>query len=229
MKDPGDDPDGGLKNVEEYPPDKYERVHAAENFARGTLGIQDVDYAKAVRIANTSNRAILSLKKRGVAVPYGIRVDSSKFATAETEKDLAYYDLLPANPDNPGRIFINPEQPAWESDVEAKALRGRFSTGSRYHAIVHEMGELAYHQSIGTIRFTEGERPYRVDERIFQERIRGKKRKQVAEAVSEYAVENHVEFVCEVWAALMLGRDELRENALVMEIYDELEGPKVDA
>lgn len=214
-----------MKNVSEYPPDRYKRIKPAENFARNILQITEVNYTKEVRIANTVNRAILSLTKRKVPAPYGVLVDPEEFQGDEEKHWLAFYEPVLANRDAPGRIYINPLHREWASDAAMKKRLG-FSTGSRYHAIVHEMAELAYHQAIGIERFSEvDEPPYRIDEYLFQQRIRMKP-KELRNAVSEYALTNHVEFVCEVFTALMLGRDELLDNKRVLEIYHELEGPR---
>ncbi len=216
---------GGLDNVPEYPPGRYQQVKAAENFARRVLRITEVSYANELRIANTVNRAILSLTRREVPVPYGVLVDPEKFQGEEEKNWLAFYELLPAAEDAPGRIYVNPLHVEWASDEAMKSRRGQFSTGSRYHAIVHEMAELAYHQAVGTRRFREGSREHRVDQLAFRQRIR-KKPGELQKAVSKYALRNHVEFVCEVFAALMLGRDELLDNKRVMEIYNDLDGPR---
>jgi hypothetical protein len=222
--EPEDKPSGGLENVPEYPPDRYKKVKSAESFAKNVLQITEVNYNKDVRIGNTVNRAILSLAKRNVPVPHGVFVDPEQFQ-GEAENWLAFYELLLANEDEPGRIYINPNPTEWASDQAMKERRGQFSTGSRYHAIVHELAELAYHQTIGTERFRKGSRENRFDEHLFQQRIK-KKPAEIREAVSEYALKNHTEFVCEVFTALMLGRDELLDNKRVMEIYHELEGPR---
>lgn len=214
-----------MENVPEYPPERYKRVKSAENFARKVLQITEVDYGKQLRIANTVNRAILSLAKRELPVPYGVLIRPEKFRGEEEKNWLAFYELLPASDDAPGRIYINPLHGEWTSDEAMKKRRGQFSTGSRYHAIVHEMAELAYHQSIGAKRFREDSREHRLDEYVFRQRTK-KKSNELRKAVSEYALKNHVEFVCEVLTALLLGREELLDNKRVMEIYDELEGPR---
>lgn len=221
---PEDDPDGGLKNVPEYPPDRYKQVPAAENFARKVLGLKAVSYNGELRIANTVNRALLSMKKRGVKMPHTVSVNAAAFKTDEEKGWLAFYEVNHDYPDEPGRLVINPAHEEWQSDEAMRERRGQFSTGSRYHPVVHEMAELAYHMEVGAERFTPGTDRYEEDERLFSHRIKSKP-KELTDAVSQYALKNHGEFVCEVFAALMLGRDELRDNKRVMELYRDLQGP----
>jgi hypothetical protein len=52
---------------------------------------------------------------------------------------------------------------------------------------------------------------------------------QIADVVSDRAVVDHSEFVAEVFTALMLGRDELRENGLVMDAYERFGGERIVA
>ena len=49
----------------------------------------------------------------------------------------------------------------------------------------------------------------------------------LSDLVSEYATNNHAEFVAEVFAALLLGRDELKQNARVMTLYEHFASPGI--
>ena len=51
----------------------------------------------------------------------------------------------------------------------------------------------------------------------------------LTDAVSDRAEVNHSEFIAEVFAALMLGRDELRENDLVMNTFERFGGEQIVA
>ena len=81
-------------------------------------------------------------------MPREVLVRAEEFE-AEDQAILAAYD--PGLVDRAGTIFINPAHPAWTDGGarlrNAGSLR-EFSTGDPHHAIVHEMGELAMHQSV---------------------------------------------------------------------------------
>jgi hypothetical protein len=102
---------------------------------------------------------------------------------------------------------------------------GLISTGDKHHPIIHEMGELAMHQSVSAERFDPLHEGYLQDEADFQ--ALGDELDTLADRVSEYATNNHAEFVAEVFAALMLGRNDLRGDARLMQLYERFGGPGI--
>jgi hypothetical protein len=89
------------------------------------------------------------------------------------------------------------------------------------------MGEFAMHQSLGLERFDPLFEVYLSDEEEFQ-RL-GEELDNLADVVSEYAANNHAEFVAEVFAALQLGRAELKDNPRVMELYERFGGAEISS
>jgi hypothetical protein len=83
------------------------------------------------------------------------------------------------------------------------------------------------HQSVGEARYNPQMAEYRREEREFQEMAETGELDEISDAVSKRAMENHSEFVAEVFAALMLGRDELRDNEAVMENYQRFGGDSI--
>ena len=131
-----------------------------------------------------------------------------------------------------GEIHINVGHPGW-SDIAATIQKARqdneFSTHDPRRVIMHELGELAMHQSVGPDRFDLSTSAYRREERTFRKMSETGELDEIADAVSDRAIENHSEFVAEVFAALMLGRNELRQNALVMEAFLRFGGERIAA
>ena len=139
--------------------------------------------------------------------------------------DLAFY--LPATGrDAVGELYINSKQKVWK-DPAAAAKEGRekniFSTDHPSHFIMHEMGELATHQSLGGKRFFNLGEQFLRDEQEFQKLDRN----HIRDVVSIQARQNHTEFTAEVFAALILGRDEIRNDDLVMKAFARFGGEKL--
>jgi uncharacterized membrane protein len=109
----------------------------------------------------------------------------------------------------------------------AWAYQNEFSTDDPRHVVIHELGELAMHQSVGADRFDLSSAAYRREEREFREMSDSGELDEISDAVSDRAIENHSEFVAEVFAALMLGRDELRQNPLVMDTLRRFGGERL--
>jgi hypothetical protein len=90
------------------------------------------------------------------------------------------------------------------------------STGDKHHAIVHEWANspcISWWVWSGLIRSWKD---------IFLMR-----KDSLADLVSEYATNNHAEFVAEVFAALLLGRAELKNNPRVMDLYERFGGIEI--
>jgi hypothetical protein len=200
-------------------------VAHAGKFARETLGIAVVEYSGNIEIANTCNRAILAMRQRGVAMPAALKARSFRVEEGDEPDEIAFY--LAGTGNSPGEIYLNLDHPAWSDAAFLRQARrdGLIATGDKHHPIIHEMGELAMHQSVGIERFDPLDERYLADEEVFQQL--GDELDGLSDLVSEYATGNHAEFVAEVFAALMLGRDELKENARVMELYERFGGPGI--
>jgi hypothetical protein len=216
-------PQIGLQNVSDFRPCRNEKN--AEKFARNILGIGEAHYGGILEIANLCNRAILSLKRRGMPVPREIRVTVAEFGSQE-QNVLATYD--PGLLDNPGIIFINPDNEAWTDGGVRLRKAGAdkvLSTGDRHHPIIHEMGELAMHQSVPD-RFALLSPEWIADEKEFRRSKQGVL-SDLSNVVSVRAGQNHSEFVAEVLTALMLGRDDLKQNRALMEQYTRFGGERI--
>lgn len=207
---------------------EYQRVHHAEAFAR-KLGVQEVDYRGRLDIANTCNHGLFVVSERGVPMPLRIVV-KERFTRQgmEDPNEMAYY--LAGLGSQPGEIFINGEHPAWRHLVTAMR-RARethdVSTDDPRHPIVHEMGELAMHLSVGGERFDPLHESYLGDESAFRRMGESGALDEIADAVSDRAAINHSEFVAEVFAALTLGRTELLRNPVVMDAYTRFGGEPI--
>jgi hypothetical protein len=208
---------------------QYKQVRRAEDFAR-RLGVPgQVDYRGRLDIANVCNDGLFTASEHGVPMPGSIIVKDG-FLEAENEdpRELAYY--LPGTGGAPGEIYINAGHPAW-ADVAAAmrdAYRNHdFSTGDPRHAIMHEMGELAMHQSVGAVLFDPFSDEYAAEEEEFRALGDTGALDAIADAVSDRAIENHSEFVAETFAALLLGRRELLANEFVMGAYTRFGGERI--
>jgi hypothetical protein len=148
---------------------EYKRVHYAEAFAR-KLGVGEVDYGGRLDIANVCNHGLFIASERGAPMPSRIVVEE-RFTREETEgpDEMAYY--LAGFGSRPGEIYINGEHPAWRNLATAMRRAGdrhEFSTGDPRHAIVHELGEVAMHLSVGGDRFDRFHESYLRDEAAFR-------------------------------------------------------------
>jgi len=101
--------------------------------------------------------------------------------------------------------------------------RNLYSTADARHIVMHEMGELAMHQSVGGDRFSPLERAYQQAEQDFQ-RVDSA---MIQAVVSAYAIRSHSDFVAEVFAALTLGRGALRDDPEIMEAFERFGGDRL--
>jgi hypothetical protein len=71
---------------------------------------------------------------------------------------------------NPGEIYFNLDHPAWRDAAFLRQARrdGMISTGGKHHPIIHEMGELAMHLSVGPERFDPLHERYLADQAALQ-------------------------------------------------------------
>jgi hypothetical protein len=84
---------------------------------------------------------------------------------------------------------------------------------------------LAMHQSVPD-RFAIFSSAWLADEREFLRQKQGNLRG-LAQLVSGQAEKSHSEFVAEVFAALMLGREELKEHLILMDAYTRFGGTAI--
>jgi hypothetical protein len=216
---------------------EYKRARDAQNFAR-KLGAKNVDYGGRVDIANVCNHVLSLASQREVPMPQGVIVQEDFSAENEDPDELAYYVHAGGAP---GEVHVNGAHEAWadleEYTRQARATN-RISTDSPDHFIMHELGELALHQSVGEDRFDKQGEQYEQEEAEFRamgEPDQGYVSDEegrypldiIADEVSDRASDDHSEFVAETFAALMLGREELRENEVVMDAFRRFGGDKV--
>ncbi len=205
---------------------EYKRIRDAENFAR-SLGVKDVVYGRHLRIGNVANHALLLVYERRLPLPSRIEI-KDQFTRAESEdpNDFGYYLTLPGS-NTPGELYFNAARKVWTNIAEAmKEGRERniFSTDDARHLVMHELGEVAMHQSVGADRYDSLHEAYLQDEKEFQEQV---DKDHVKQVVSDYAVENHSEFVAEMFAALLLGRDDLRKDEVLMKAFQRFAGDQL--
>jgi hypothetical protein len=201
---------------------EYKRVWDAQNFAC-RLGVGAADYGDRVDIGNIVNHALYLAHERGVPMPSAVRL--RPFTEEDDYPDeIAYYQA--GFGDSPGEIVINSYHPVWNNPAEAMR-RARddhsFSTGDAMHPIAHELGELAMHQAVGGDKFNPLGVEYLAAEQAFRREDLG----HIYEAVSDRATTNHSEFVAETFAAILLGRDELRQDRDLMQLYERYGGPEI--
>ena len=198
---------------------EYQRIYFAEQFAR-KLGVREVDYRGRLDIANVCNHGLFLVFTRGVPMPSRLVV-KEWFTREEAEdpNEIGYYSAGFGN--QPGEIYLNEEHPAWRNlaaTMQQARANHNLSTADPRHPIVHEMGELAMHLSVGgSVRPLP--RIVLRDEVEFQRLGETGELDEIADVVSDRASLNHSEFVAEVFAALMSGRIELLENEAVMSAY----------
>ena len=148
---------------------KNKRVGDAQRFAQNHLGVGEVDYGSNLTIANNANHALFLAQERGVPMPSRIVTKEFNVEDGEDPKDLAFY--LPSTGDAVGELYINSRQKVW-TDPVAAAQEGReknlFSSDDPRHFIMHEIGELATHQSIGGERFYPMSEEFLRDEEEFR-------------------------------------------------------------
>jgi len=199
---------------------EYKRTRDAETFAK-KLGIPAVDYGGRVGIANLANRALFEAGGRGVPLPTSIWIRAFD-QEDDDPSEIAYY--VPGLTGGRGEIVINADHPFWADPEEAarKAREGQeLSTDSPLHPLMHELGELTLHQSVGDARFDQTSAACERDEEEFQ----GEDLGHVFEVLGDRATANHLEFVVEVFAAVQLGRaNELRQDEEIMRMYERYGG-----
>jgi hypothetical protein len=202
----------------------YRRLRDAETFARNQLDVAEVDYGGRLDIANLANHALWVAHGRELPMPRAIWVRPF-VEEGDSPDELAYYQ--PGIGDSPGEITINSGHQAWDDIATTMRLarqENELSTGEPCHPVAHELGELAMHRSIGGERFFPFGEGYLADERTFRALGETGELDEIADTVSDRAIENHSEFVAETFAALLLGRDELRDNETVMQAFERFGG-----
>jgi hypothetical protein len=199
---------------------EYKRPKQAEDFAK-RLGVQTVNYGGRVDIANLVNRALHEVAGHGVPMPTSVLVRPFD-QEDDDQNEIAYY--TPGLTGGPGEMVINADHAFWVDPVQVarKAREEReFSTDSSLHPVMHELGELALHQSVGDAGYESTSRTYQRDEDDFQQ----EDLRHVYEILGDRATANHSEFVAEVFAAMQLGRaDELKQHGEIMRMYERYGG-----
>jgi hypothetical protein len=208
----------GLKGAEEY---HALGVVNATKFAKEVLKIAEVDYGGNKTIANICNKALLALSKRKVSMPRAIRVAAEEFDPGSNH--AAYYNggFL----DSPGEILINPRHEGWTNlkVIKQAAKDHEISTDDKHHLLMHEMGELARHQSVGWENYSIMREEYQEIEKPFKA-LDNVTKQIIVHEVSNYAIENHGEFVAEMFAAVHLGR---RFDDDLLDLYTKFGGEKI--
>lgn len=198
---------------------QYTRIRDAQAFAL-RLGIRAVDYGGRLDIANLANQAFFLAFEHGAPLPQSVRVRSFTEKCDDSD-EIAFYQA--GLGDAPGEIEINSGHFFWGDPVgvmrQAKEDHD-FSTDAPTHPVIHELGELAMHQSVGGDRFYLLDEGYLAAETEFQV----EDLEHVFHTVSDRATQNHSEFVAEVFAAMLLGRDDLRQDGAVMRLYEKYGG-----
>jgi hypothetical protein len=186
---------------------QYKRVRDAEAFAR-RLGVSTANYADNLEIANNANHALFLAHERGVPMPQSVTV--RPFDQPDDDPtNFAFYDAGLA--DEPGGIVINAAHEIWTDPgaflEQVNEESHEFSTSDPHHAVAHELGELAMHQSVGWEAFTPGQDEYEANEAQFQEDEEGLAH--IYDVMGDRATQSHSEFVAEMFAAMLLGRAEV--------------------
>jgi hypothetical protein len=202
---------------------QYTRVDYAQAFAQ-RLGIGTVDYGGRRDIANLANHAFFLAFEREAPLPQAVRVRLFTEEDGDSPDEIAYY--LPGLGEGRGEIEINSGHIFWDDPAGTMRQASEdqeFSTSDPRHPVAHELGELAMHQSVGGDRVDHLNEAYLEAEKAF----RGEDLAEVFAAVSDRATQNHSEFVAETFAALMLGRDDLRQNDQIMRLYEKYGGSEI--
>jgi hypothetical protein len=201
----------------------YKLAHHAQNFAKA-LGVQEVNYAGRVDVANVCNHGLFVCRQRGVPMPRGVQVGP---ITPASPDEVTLADYTPNLSGAAGDITINVAAPEWQNIAEyARTRRAEqdISTGDPRHFIVHELGELVLEQSAGFDNANPLGAYYEAVEEQFQQEDLG----HIYEVLGDRATHNHGEFVAETFAALMLGRAaELHQDGEIMKLYERYGGAGV--
>jgi hypothetical protein len=162
----------------------------AEAFAE-SLGVERADFGRHLHAANIVCEGLCLLKSRGAEMPLAVLASAVPFLN-QTSKVTAFFDV------GDDVLFVNPDKEAWSKDVERVRsdlfASGWLSSGHRCHGVFHEIGhKMHYLQS-----------PHLFDEDPdFSEEARF----ELEDKVSRYAMKDPVEFVAEVFAGRMAGRE----------------------
>jgi hypothetical protein len=195
---------------------KTDPTDVAEKVALA-LGVKSVDYGSRADIGHLVNGTLTGLAERGALIPDHVRVNATAFerwaAQYGEQVDTLVAAFVPHKVTDETFLFLNPAYAHWHNsgqDSQRQFDKHMWSTNDAAHAIYHELGHLSHfkadkevYQSLQTARF-------QPDEIV------------VARRVSRYASEAPIEFVAEVFAALLTGRS---FDADIMALYQKLKGP----
>jgi hypothetical protein len=195
---------------------KYQRVRAAERYAREELGVEEANYAKRIEIANVSNHGLFVCLDAGAPLPRHVRVEAMQPDDPD-KVILAAYE--PSLSGEVGSVIINGAASEWDNIAEFARQRHEehdISTGDERHFIVHELGELAFEQSAGI----DNANPLGTNYAAVEEQFQQEDMAHIYEMLGDRATHSHGEFVAEMFAGIMLGRaDELHADEALMELY----------
>jgi hypothetical protein len=182
------------------------------------LGIKAVNYAGRLDIAKEVNIVLSEFKQRGFPLPDNVLINENAFIRWAEHKKENPENLIAAFTTDSKQIetylVLNPLYPHWNDlsiDAKHNFDTRYWSTDNRNHILHHEFGhfmhyvqdKLLYKTLIGAT-FTENDLL-------------------IAKKVSNYATDNHAEFVAEVFAKLLSGAS---VDDDVMQLYTKLKGYK---
>jgi hypothetical protein len=172
--------------------------------------------APAVRIPEGMNRDLV-LKSLAVADKYQVPVEveghaylAANYGTERVKNIHAAFDA------GIGKIFLNEKSSYWtdpQAALERWQKSGFVSTAAEDHTIVHEVGHALHHRSVGR----DGLQTLRM------QTFSDKQKEFIRKAISWYAAANPAEFVAEVFAGLVAGK---QYDNVVMRYYDKIKGPR---
>ena len=199
---PGCRCDAQYRKAEDDKPDfirvpNFQSVGDAEDWASKVLGIA-ANYADNAVIADLVTNALAQVGEKGFEIP-DVVVDEEIF-TEYNEPDAPCLHYK-------GKVYINPKSEYWqdaENETKESYDIGWWSTPNKYHPIWHESGHFVHWKQL-----SQG-----VYNKLTSFAIQ--KHKGIAMNVSEYASMGPQEFIAEVFAGLMSGKEYSKE---IIDLY----------
>lgn len=191
----------------------------AEKLAE-SLGIKVVDFKDNLVIANDVMPALQIISDKNLPIPAKLEVNQAFFEAwakkqaTDIKNDAAVF-LPPKEIGNNGVIFLNAVYSQWgqgAKDAKLQFSKNYWSTDNQYHVIFHESGHLAHYVSNPHVYL-----------QLYGKKLSSKDIL-IAEKVSLYAGESKLEFIAEVFAGLVSGR-EFDDD--IMKLYNSLGGVKI--
>ncbi len=181
------------------------------------LGIKVVDYGGHEAIGEIVNTALADFVKKGLPVPQQVSVNAYAFQAWAKQQAIPVEGLVaafvPHKTEARSYLFLNPAYPFWDNlktDADDQYRKGQWSTADHLHTINHEMGHFlhfiadpTHYRLLHSARFNS-----------FDAAIAGR--------VRRYAQDEPIEFVAEVYAALLTGKV---FDGEIIRLYQLLKGP----